>query len=49
MLLDEVEGEKTRHAHDLANLSQKLHQSEGKASEVNGKYKEQVGEIFMFS
>ena len=42
ILIDQLENEKTRASHDAANLREKLQQSEGKSSEVNHKYKEQV-------
>ena len=42
MLLDQLENEKTRYAHDVANMSEKLSQSEGRNSESNNKYKDQV-------
>lgn len=42
VLIDQLENEKTRYKHDAANLRDKLAQTEGKSSEVNHKYKEQV-------
>ena len=40
--LDQLESEKTRYAHDAVNLSEKLALIEGRSSETNNKYKDQV-------
>ena len=46
ILIDQLENEKTRYTHEATNLREKLAQSTGKSSEVNNKYKEQVGSLF---
>lgn len=45
VLLDQLENEKTRYAHDVANMSEKLSQSEGRNSESNNKYKDQIDNL----
>ena len=40
--LDAMDSEKTRAAHDIANLTEELHQSEARCNEIYTKHKEQV-------